>query len=126
MGAGTGILSLFAKQAGAARVFAVEASGMAAVLRELVALNDPEGVIEVVEGRAEEVEVGAKVDVLVSEWMGFYLLHESMLDSVILARDRHLQVTSPPGSSPLTPALPADHLTPAFNHPLFVTCHCAG
>ena len=27
---------------------------------------------------------------LVSEWMGFYLLHESMLNSVIAARDRHL------------------------------------
>ena len=27
-----------------------------------------------------------------SEWMGFYLLHESMLDSVIKARDKHLQV----------------------------------
>jgi hypothetical protein len=27
-----------------------------------------------------------------SEWMGFYLLHESMLDSVIRARDKHLQV----------------------------------
>ena len=29
---------------------------------------------------------------LFSEWMGFYLLHESMLDSVIKARDKHLQV----------------------------------
>ena len=31
------------------------------------------------------------VDVLVSEWMGFYLLHESMLDSVLHARDRFLR-----------------------------------
>jgi type I protein arginine methyltransferase len=31
-----------------------------------------------------------KVDILVSEWMGFYLLHESMLASVLLARDAFL------------------------------------
>ena len=32
-----------------------------------------------------------KVDVIISEWMGFYLLHEGMLDSVLAARDRHLK-----------------------------------
>ena len=32
-----------------------------------------------------------KVDALVSEWMGFYLLHEGMLDSVLYARDKFLK-----------------------------------
>lgn len=32
-----------------------------------------------------------KVDIIISEWMGFYLLHEGMLDSVIFARDRFLK-----------------------------------
>lgn len=32
-----------------------------------------------------------KVDVLISEWMGFYLLHEGMLDSILAARDKHLK-----------------------------------
>ena len=31
------------------------------------------------------------MDIMISEWMGFYLLHESMLDSVINARDKHLK-----------------------------------
>lgn len=31
------------------------------------------------------------MDILVSEWMGFYLLHEGMLDSVIIARDKFLK-----------------------------------
>ena len=31
------------------------------------------------------------VDIIVSEWMGFYLLHESMLPSVLCARDRWLK-----------------------------------
>jgi hypothetical protein len=34
---------------------------------------------------------GSKVDVIVSEWMGFYLLHEGMLDSVLYARDEHMK-----------------------------------
>ena len=31
-----------------------------------------------------------KVDVLVSEWMGYFLLYENMLPSVLVARDRYL------------------------------------
>ena len=91
IGAGTGILSLFAKQAGAKKVYAVEASPLADVLKEIVEINDEEGVIEVIHGKAEEIELDTKVDIIISEWMGFYLLHESMLDSVIAARDKHLQ-----------------------------------
>ena len=39
VGAGTGILSLFAAQAGAKKVYAVEASNMAVNARELVTAN---------------------------------------------------------------------------------------
>ena len=70
----------------------MEASPLADVLTEVVKLNDENGVIEVIRGKAEEIELGddTKVDIMISEWMGFYLFHESMLDSVILARDKHL------------------------------------
>ena len=94
IGAGTGILSLFAKQAGAKKVYAVEASPLADVLKEIVEINDEEGVIEVIHGKAEEIELDTKVDIIISEWMGFYLLHESMLDSVIAARESR---QTPPG-----------------------------
>jgi len=92
IGAGTGILSLFAKKAGARKVYAVEASPLVDVLKEIIELNDEEKIIEVIHGKAEEVDLedGVKVDIIISEWMGFYLLHESMLDSVIMARDKHL------------------------------------
>ena len=36
----------------------------------------------------EDVTLPEKVDVIVSEWMGYCLLYESMLSSVIMARDR--------------------------------------
>lgn len=32
-----------------------------------------------------------QIDIIVSEWMGFYLLHEVMLDSVIFARDKFIK-----------------------------------
>lgn len=31
-----------------------------------------------------------KVDIIISEWMGYFLLYESMLDSVLFARDKYL------------------------------------
>ena len=48
--------------------------------------------ITFLKGRIEDLELPvAKVDVIVSEWMGYFLLFESMLDSVLYARDRWLQ-----------------------------------
>jgi protein arginine N-methyltransferase 1 len=39
----------------------------------------------------EEVELPVtEVDVIVSEWMGYFLLYESMLDTVLFARDKWL------------------------------------
>jgi len=32
------------------------------------------------------------VDIIISEWMGYFLLYESMLDSVLWTRDRYLEV----------------------------------
>ena len=31
-----------------------------------------------------------KVDIIISEWMGYFLLYEAMLDSVLQARDKYL------------------------------------
>ena len=32
----------------------------------------------------------AQVDIIISEWMGYFLVYESMLDTVLYARDRWL------------------------------------
>lgn len=32
-----------------------------------------------------------KFDIIISEWMGYFLLYESMLDTVLLARDKYLK-----------------------------------
>ncbi|XP_034236970.1 protein arginine N-methyltransferase 6 [Thrips palmi] len=93
VGAGTGILSIFCAQAGAKKVYAIEASNLAELMKEVVKENKLTDQIEVIQSRVEDVELpdGQKADVLVSEWMGFYLLHEGMLDSVLNARDRLLK-----------------------------------
>lgn len=39
----------------------------------------------------EDITLPYKVDIIVSEWMGFYMLHESMLDSVLDARKKFLK-----------------------------------
>ncbi|XP_029720689.2 protein arginine N-methyltransferase 6 [Aedes albopictus] len=94
VGTGTGILSIFCAQAGAKKVYAVEASNLARLAREVVKENGFEQVIEVFECKVEDFQLppGAdKVDIIVSEWMGFFLLHEGMLDSVIYARDKFLK-----------------------------------
>ena len=39
----------------------------------------------------EEIKLPVpKVDIIISEWMGYFLLYESMLDSVLWARDQYL------------------------------------
>ncbi|XP_072942719.1 uncharacterized protein Art8 [Epargyreus clarus] len=93
IGCGTGILSVFCAQAGAQKVFAVEASEVANIAKEVVKENNFDNVIEVIHSKVEDVVLpnNMKVDIIVSEWMGFYLLHEGMLDSVIVARDKFLK-----------------------------------
>lgn len=38
-------------------------------------------VVEVIQGTIETIELPEKVDIIISEWMGYFLLRESMLDS---------------------------------------------
>lgn len=91
VGAGTGLLSLFAARCGAKRVYAVEASALAPYTRLIVEHNGLQDVITVLHSRVEDVALPERVDVIVSEWMGFYLFHESMLASVLHARDHWLK-----------------------------------
>lgn len=95
VGAGTGILSIFAAQAGAKKVYAVEATNMAKHARKLIEANGFGDVIEVHETMVENLRIDEQVDVIVSEWMGYFLLRESMLESVLHARDKFLK----PGGS---------------------------
>ncbi|CAK7352684.1 unnamed protein product [Dovyalis caffra] len=91
VGAGTGILSLFCAKAGAAHVYAVECSHMANMAKEIVESNGFSNVITVLKGKIEDIELPvAKVDIIISEWMGYFLLFENMLNTVLYTRDKWL------------------------------------
>jgi protein arginine N-methyltransferase 3 len=96
VGCGTGILSLFCARAGAKKVYAVDNSEIAKRAREIVKKNEYDNIVEVIQGRIEDYNtqrtIGTgKVDIIISEWMGYGLLFEGMLDSVLRARDLYLK-----------------------------------
>lgn len=91
IGCGTGILSMFAAKAGASRVFAVECSNIVDYAQQIIDANKLGHVITVIKGKVEEITLPVpKVDIIISEWMGYCLFYESMLDTVLFARDKWL------------------------------------
>jgi len=92
VGCGTGILSMFAVQAGAAHVYAVDCSSIIEQASRIVHDNGMVDKITLIRGKMEEIELPVpKVDIIVSEWMGYFLLYESMLNTVLFARDKWLK-----------------------------------
>ena len=85
VGSGTGVLSMFCAQAGAKHVYAVEASKRIYELsKALIKTNNLTDKITVINNEIEKVDLPVdKVDIIVSEWMGMYLLHESMLKYIV-------------------------------------------
>lgn len=100
VGTGSGILSIFCAMAGAKKVYSIEASDIANLAKLVVAENGFNDIIDVHHTKIEDFLIQKdgindpnqkQIDIIVSEWMGFYLLHEGMLDSVIFAREKFLK-----------------------------------
>lgn len=82
---------MFASQAGAKHVYAVDCSSILDQAQEIVRRNGFADKITLIKGKVEEIELPVDhVDIIVSEWMGYFLLYESMLDTVLFARDKWL------------------------------------
>jgi SAM-dependent methyltransferase len=94
IGCGTGILSMFAAQAGASHVIGIDNSDIAIYARQIINDNGFGNIVTIVQANVEdltELPYGVeKVDIIVSEWMGYCLLTESMLHTVLHARDKWL------------------------------------
>lgn len=90
VGAGSGILSMFAARAGAKHVYAIEPSAVATDAQEIISENGLGDKITIVRKLSEDLTLedldGNKPDVIISEWMGYFLYFEGMLPSVIKAR----------------------------------------
>lgn len=94
VGCGSGILTMFAARAGAKLCIGVDAADIIDKTRTIVATNGLADRVKLVKGKVEEVTLPAgaeAVDIIVSEWMGYFLLYESMLPSVLYARDKWLR-----------------------------------
>lgn len=84
---------MFAAKAGAARVISIECSNIADYAVKIIEANKLSDIITLVKGKVEEVVLPdgiEKVDIIISEWMGYCLFYESMLDTVLFARDKWL------------------------------------
>ena len=92
IGCGTGILSYFAIQAGAKHVYAIEKANIYKMANKIIKENKYEDKITILNGFVEEITLPVdKVDIIVSEWMGYLLLFEGMFDSVKTAADKFLK-----------------------------------
>lgn len=72
----------------------IEMAGIAVSARKIVAENGYADRITIIKGKVEEIELPSgvdKVDIIISEWMGYFLLYESMLNTVLYARDKWLK-----------------------------------
>ncbi|KAL7064107.1 hypothetical protein AAHC03_04541 [Spirometra sp. Aus1] len=93
VGCGTGILCLFAAKAGAKHVIGIECSNIIDHAKEVINSNGMAHKITLIKGKVEEVSLPdgiEKVDIIISEWMGYCLFYESMLNTVLFARDKWL------------------------------------
>ncbi|KAH6564614.1 hypothetical protein BASA60_010262 [Batrachochytrium salamandrivorans] len=91
VGCGTGILCMFAAKSGAKLVIGVDMSNIIDHAKIIVKDNHLDDKIVLIKGKMEEVVLPVeKVDIIISEWMGYCLLYESMLNTVLHARDLYL------------------------------------
>ena len=92
IGSGTGILSIFAAKAGAKHVYGIEYADIADYSKEIIKQNNLSDKITIIQSKVEEANLPVdKVDIIISEWMGYFLLYESMLDTLLFARDKWLK-----------------------------------
>ncbi|XP_049564100.1 histone-arginine methyltransferase CARM1 isoform X5 [Orcinus orca] len=114
VGCGSGILSFFAAQAGARKIYAVEASTMAQHAEVLVKSNNLTDRIVVIPGKVEEVSLPEQVDIIISEPMGYMLFNERMLESYLHAK-KYLR----PGGN-MFPTIGDVHLAPFTDEQLYM------
>ena len=83
---------MFAARAGASHVYAVDNASILFKAQQNAIENGLDSKITFLKGKIEHILLPVdKVDVIISEWMGYFLLFEGMLDSVFYARDKWLK-----------------------------------
>lgn len=92
LGAGTGLLSFFAMQAGARHVYAIEMSAIADVTAQLIDANGFRGQITLIRKNSKKVRLPERCDVLVTETLSAFCFDaENAIEFVADARERFLK-----------------------------------
>jgi 16S rRNA G966 N2-methylase RsmD len=91
LGTGSGVLAVAAARAGARRVFALEAGGMAGAARAVAEANGLGDKVDVIQDWSTQVSLAERADVLVSEIIGDDPLGERVLEIFLDARKRFLK-----------------------------------
>jgi predicted nicotinamide N-methyase len=116
VGAGSGILSLFAARAGAGLVHALEATPIVDDARAIAEANGFADRIRFVAGDAAHFVGPTQADLVLGEWAGMYLFEEwRHFDAFACVRDRNLK----PGGA-VIPAQARVHLSPLDDSRLYV------
>jgi len=90
LGAGTGILGIWALQAGAKKVYAIEKTGAIELAREIARVNGCMDRIEFIQDNSMNVSLPQRADAIVSETLGSFAVDENMTQYMVDARERML------------------------------------
>src|SRR5260370_6633849 len=92
IGAGTGLLSFFALQAGARHVYAIEMSRIADAAAELIEANGFQDRVTLIRKNSTKVRLPERCDVLVTETLSAFCFdRENIIDFIADARERFLK-----------------------------------
>jgi protein arginine N-methyltransferase 1 len=91
IGTGSGVLAVAVARAGASRVYAVEASDIAAVAARVFEANGVADRVTLVPGWSRQIELPERADLLVAEVIGNEPLEEEILETTLDARRRLLK-----------------------------------
>ncbi|XP_037929413.1 protein arginine N-methyltransferase 1-B-like [Teleopsis dalmanni] len=89
---GLGLFAIYAVQAGASHVYAVDSGGVQVYTRRIIKENKCDERVTVIEGDVEQMELPVEmVDVILCDWVGNALLYGANAKQVIYARNKWLQ-----------------------------------
>lgn len=91
IGTGTGLLAMFACQAGARRVYALEEGMIADMAETLFRENGVADKVSLIRGRSSRIELPEKVDVVISETLWNFGVGEGILNTLADAKSRFLK-----------------------------------
>lgn len=114
LGAGSGIMGLLACQAGAKRVYSIEADPIIGLTREICHANGFDDRIRFIKGFSTQVQLPEKVDVVVSDQIGRFGFEAGVLEYFSDARARFLK----PGGI-LIPSRIDLHVAPVESEEMF-------